>query len=111
MDDADEVLIRYIFIFLRRVSMRPALFYLGVGFRNLFEQDFTRIGIQYRVRLFGQRQVQLFSVAEADRALSAVERVDQHDAAVDVSEVVPVVVNMAACIAQQFTEYVGAIDR
>ena len=70
MDDADEVLIRYIFIFLRRVSMRPALFYLGVGFRNLFEQDFTRIGIQYRVRLFGQRQVQLFSVAEADRALS-----------------------------------------
>ena len=91
MDDADEVLIRYIFIFLRRVSMRPALF--------------------YRVRLFGQRQVQFFSIAEADRALSAVERVDQHDAAVDVSEVVPVVVNMAACIAQQFTEYVGAVDR
>ena len=34
MDYADEVLIRYIFIFLRRVSMRPALFYLGIDWNH-----------------------------------------------------------------------------
>ena len=54
--------------------------------------------------------MQIFAIAQVDGSRTALQGVNQHDAAIDIGEIIQIVINVASCLAEQLTEDIGSID-